>query len=231
MSLALGVLAAGAYGMARQTSLFAVERIEIRGAPPGVAAKVRRTLQPLAGQSLVALGHDDVTEPLERISGVATARYDRAFPHGLVVTVEGERPVAVLRRGPKSWLVSERGRVLRALPRPGRSRLPRIWVGGSTRIGTGTTVSARNVVTALGVSRALAAEGIGARVRAIGIRDEALVLLVGSGVEIRLGAPRDIPLKLAIARRVLHLAGPTAAYVDVSTPQRPVAGTNPQVEG
>ena len=231
VALTLAALAAAAYAAARESSVFAVREIEVRGAGPGITREVRRTLEPLVGRSLVALGSGDVSAPLERIAGVAGVHYDRAFPDSLVVVVRREHPVAVLRRGPQSWLVSGRGRVLRRVHRPGRVRLPRIWVGGASRVAVGTTIGGRNIATALDVSRTVRARGLGTRVRAIGIEDQQLVLLAGSRTEVRLGAPRDIALKLAVARRMLEVVGEDAAYLDIRDPERPVAGVNPQVEG
>ena len=58
---------------------------------------------------------------------------------------------------------------------------------------------------------------------------EALTLVLGEGTEVRLGDLGDLRLKLAIARRILHVAAAsgdtTPAYVDVSVPERPVLGT------
>ena len=45
--------------------------------------------------------------------------------------------------------------------------------------------------------------------------------------EIRLGTSTDLPLKLAVARRVLETMrreGDVASYLDVSVPERPVVG-------
>jgi hypothetical protein len=56
-----------------------------------------------------------------------------------------------------------------------------------------------------------------------------LVFRLRSGLELRLGDPNDIRLKLAIAVQVLHRLPPGSRYVDVSVPGRPVAGGNPQV--
>src|SRR5438132_3851038 len=46
---------AGAYVAARQTSLFALRTIEVRGASPALEGRVRDALAPLLGKSLVAL--------------------------------------------------------------------------------------------------------------------------------------------------------------------------------
>src|SRR5439155_21555778 len=51
-SLAVGFAivlgAAGLYALARVTPMFALSRIEVEGAPPAVAARVRAAIQPLA---------------------------------------------------------------------------------------------------------------------------------------------------------------------------------------
>ena len=52
--------------------------------------------------------------------------------------------------------------------------------------------------------------------------------MLRSGLEVRLGDVDDLRLKLAIARRILAMLGPTATtagYLDVSVPERPVVGT------
>ena len=54
-----------------------------------------------------------------------------------------------------------------------------------------------------------------------------LVFHLRSGVELRLGDPTDVRLKLAVARRALRGLPAGTAYLDVSVPERPVAGTQP----
>ena len=59
------------------------------------------------------------------------------------------------------------------------------------------------------------------------VRERDLTFLLGSGLELRLGALRAIPLKLAVAQRVLPGCSAQGGYryLDVSVPARPVAGT------
>jgi hypothetical protein len=54
-----------------------------------------------------------------------------------------------------------------------------------------------------------------------------LLFRLRSGLEIRLGRPADVRLKLAIARRALRGLPSGTTYLDVSVPERPVAGTQP----
>ena len=57
-----------------------------------------------------------------------------------------------------------------------------------------------------------------------------LTLVLASGAKVLLGDDGDLPLKLAVASKILPLS-PGATYADVSVPQRAVAGYNSQVGG
>src|SRR5256885_10852413 len=50
----LVALAAGAYAVARQSSMFAIETVDVRGASPATEAAVRKALAPLEGTSLLS---------------------------------------------------------------------------------------------------------------------------------------------------------------------------------
>ena len=61
-----------------------------------------------------------------------------------------------------------------------------------------------------------------------------LTLVLGGGLELRLGDGGDLRLKLAIARRILRQTGAASTgggYLDVSVPERPVLSVNSQVGG
>jgi cell division protein FtsQ len=224
----LVALAALLYVVARETPMFAVRRIEVEGAPPRVAAHVRRALAPLRGKSLLGLGRDDVESRLAALPDVAAMSYDRAFPSTLRVVVRPERPVAVVRQGSSSWLVSAAARVIRTVPRGAAPGLPRVWVGRATSIGVGDVLSDRDALRAV---RALAlVRSLPVHARFVRANDQELTLILRSGLELRLGNDGALPLKLAIARRILSALGgasPPYRYLDVSVPERPVAGHKP----
>ena len=117
LAIGLGVLAVafGGYLIARESPLFAIDRIEVNGASPQVAGQVRQALASLTGRPLVGLDGSSVVRAVDALPTVVSASYDRAFPHTLRITVVPERPAAVLRRGADSWLVSTRGRVMERL--------------------------------------------------------------------------------------------------------------------
>ena len=227
--IAIAAAAAAAYAAARETSMFAVADVRVVGAPPAVAADVRRALAPITGDSLVALSTPSLDRRLAPLPDVVAARYDRAYPHTLVVYVRAERPMAVLRRGSEAWLVSARGRVLRPVPRRSLTPLPRIWVPRSIDVAVGGIVTETSVRRALRALVPLADDPLPIPPRTVRAHRE-LTLALRNGVEVRLGDATRLPLKLEVARRVVPLAG-DARYLDVSVPERPVAGQHPQVEG
>jgi cell division protein FtsQ len=227
IALALVGGAVGLYVAARQTSLFALDRIEVTGAPPPVAARIRAALADYQGRSLVRFDGKDARRRIAGVAEVASATFDRDFPHTLKVRVHLERPVAVLRRGADAWVVSASARVLQQLGHRPYPRLPRIWLPAATDVSVNATLGG---IAAMGVAAVapLRPLHIGADVRQVLTGDRELTLVLGTGTELRLGDSGDIRLKLSIAKQILPIAN-GASYLDVSVPERPVAGYNPQV--
>jgi cell division protein FtsQ len=229
IAVGLLALAGGAYAVARQTSAFAVDRIEVRGASPRVAAQVRHAVAPLRGRSLLALDGGALVRNVDALPTVVTAGYDRAFPHTLRIDVVPEQPVAVVRQGAKAWLVSARGRVVRPIPPHGARPLARIWIPKSTPVTVGGFLPANH---ATAIARALAlATRLPVHIAFAALRRDGLVFRLRDGLELRLGDPTDIRLKLAIARAAIRRLPAGTLYLDISVPGRPVAGTNSQLSG
>jgi cell division protein FtsQ len=230
VGVALVAIAGGAYGVARQSSAFAIGRVEVAGAPPDVRRQVQRTLAPLLGTSLLALDGAALERRLEALPTVLSAAYDRSFPHTLRVRIRPETSVAVLHRGKETWLVSGRGRVVARIPNLTHGALARIWVPRATEVAAGAFLAPDAGGTTVR-TLALAAR-FPARIAVASLAHGELLYRLRSGVELRLGRPTDVRLKLAIARRALRHLPPGATYVDVSVPERPVAGQeNPQLSG
>jgi cell division protein FtsQ len=230
VGLVIAACCALAYVGARETSVFAVREIVVSGVPAGAAADVRRALLPLEGQSLVGLRTDDVERLAEELPQVQSVTYDRAFPHTLHVVVEPERPLAVLRAGSDSWLVSRTARVISRLPRGARPALPRIWKPASADVLVGATLAAGDGADELDALAPVRSTGMGGRVATVKIEDGQITYVLRGGLEVRAGSAVDLPLKLTIARRILAEM-PVSGYLDVSVPERPVGGSNPQLSG
>jgi len=229
--LGFALLAAGvlAYLGARESSLFAVRSIRITGAPPRVASHVREALGPLEGRSLVGLDRGAVERRLYALPDVAAATVDRDFPHTLRIAVIPAHSIAVLRQGSWAWIVSSDGRVIRTARRLESPRLPRIWVRREATVDQGSAVGdadAARAVAALAVARR---SRFTARIVTVRATDDELTFVLPGLLELRFGNAGDLPLKLAVAKRLLPLVDGTAGYVDVTVPERPVASGNPQV--
>jgi hypothetical protein len=87
-------------------------------------------------------------------------------------------------------------------------------------------------------ARSLAAfvgSGFSNQVAFVRALDGQITLGLRGGLEIQLGVPIDLRLKIAIARGILPtLALPRQGgpdYLDITVPERPVAGRNPQPSG
>jgi cell division protein FtsQ len=219
--------AVGLYVLARESPMFAVQRIEVVGAPAPVAAHVRAALSPIDGTSLLALSSADIERRLARLPDVVTGTYNREFPHTLRVTVRAEHPVAVARRGVHAWLVASSTRAIAEVPLKTHPELPRIWLAHSGDPEVGQPLTDRFALRAVRVLALARTSHFGARIRMVRVQQRDLTLLLASGLELRLGELQAVPLKLAVAARIVPslLAQGGFAYLDVSVPERPVAGT------
>ena len=233
--VALVLVAVGLYALARETSMFAVGTIRIEGAPPAVAADVRRELRRYDGQSLVTVDANVVEQRVDGLPTVRSSVIDRGFPHTLRVRVVPEIPVAVLRRGADSFLVSARGRVIAPVALGTHRPLPRIWLPVRTELDIGSLLGGEAGGLAARSLAAFVGSGFTNRITFVRALDGQITLGLLGGLEIRLGAPVDLRVKIAIAHGIVpRLALPSEGgpdYLDIAVPERPVAGRNPQLEG
>ena len=224
---ALGPLYLGA----RETPVFALRELEVSGVSPAVQRSVEAAAKPYVGESLVALDQDELRRQLQSLSTVRSVRMDRAFPHTLRIAVVSERPLAVVRRGPDAWLVSEHGRVIRELDRGGETPHECVdRVGHESRVGG--TVADEELRAVLDALRRVPS-AFPARVSRARVEDEEVTRVLAGGAELILGERTSLPLKLAVAAQVLSTL--TAAergelgYLDVTVPARPVGGSKSQL--
>ena len=192
---------------------------------------MRKTLAPALGESLLGLDLDELTRRAEQVPMVASASFDRAFPHTLEIAVVPEVPVAVLRQGSSSWLAAAGGRVVAELDKGEHPGLPRVWLKRDVdvRVGESLRGPERRAVAAVAP---LVEQPLPSAVNSVVVGREGLTLALRSGIELQLGDTSDLPVKLEVARRVLPQLGDMRGYLDVSVPERPVAGEslNSQVE-
>jgi cell division protein FtsQ len=230
--LACGLLAGVflAYWGARASSVFAVDRIDVRGAPPSIAREVRAVTRRSLGTSLLAIETDELEARVRALPSVIAASVDRAFPHTLVIRVAADHPVAVARRRDKAWLVTGSNRVLRATDPRAEPGLTRIWLPRHVAVEIGRPLPPLYEPG----TRALASlreVRFPAHVKGVRTTDGELTLVLRNGLEILFGDPTDLLLKLAVAAEVLRRVDGDAVYLDVSVPERPVAANYPQPLG
>jgi cell division protein FtsQ len=235
VGIVLALLAVVAYFGARNTSVFAVRTLDVRGGNAELRGQVRDALAGELGTSLLRVNSGVVASAVDPIPGVRSFTVDRAFPHTLRVTVKREVPVLVVRQVPgrAAYLVAASGRVLRTLPHSRLSHLPRLWVTKQVDVQVGAALPAQlaAAATALAPLRGAALPG---GVSSVRVGKDELTLTLGGGLQVQLGGTGDLRLKLAIARRILAQTGAAlggAGYLDVSVPLRPVLSTVPQVAG
>ena len=216
------------YWAARVGPFFTVRSITVEGAPPALSRQVRAALAPIQGTSLLALDGDEVTARVEALPQVAEATYDRSFPETLVVRIRREVGWAVLRQGQRSWLLSARGRVVRRLPKGTLGKLPRIWVKPTVAVRAGSRLADPAALRSVQAVASLHEVPLPLAVHSVDARGP-LVFHLGRGIELRLGDTLDLPLKLAVAGRVLRILAPPEpgqqVFLDVSVPERPVVGS------
>lgn len=230
------VLVAGAlYGLARETSMFAVGRIRVEGATPAVAAAVQRALDRYDGRSLLTVDAATVAQQVDGLPAVRATVVDRDFPHTLRVRVTPEIPVAVLRRGTEAFLVSARGRVIAPVVLRTHRSLPRIWLPATTDLELGSLLGGEPGGLAARSLAAFVGSGFTSQLTFVRALDGQITLGLRGGLEVRLGPPVDLRVKIAIAHSIVPgLALPSQGgpdYLDIAVPERPVAGRNPQPEG
>jgi len=113
--------------------------------------------------------------------------------------------------------------------------LPRIWLPSRSSIEVGAFLADQTGALAARSLAAFVGSGFSERVAFVRAVDGQITLGLRSGLEVRLGAPVDLRLKIAIARGLLpELAAPAGGgpdYLDVGVPERPVAGRNPRPSG
>jgi cell division protein FtsQ len=238
-AIALGLAAALAvlYLGARETSVFAVRTIEVSGGPPAVRGAVRAAADSVAGESLVGLDGDALVADLQALPSVRSASYDRAFPNTLRIFVQPERPVAVVHVGSGSWILSERGRVIRPVPSDAAGRLPEFRLPNGPALRPGAFVTDPMTRVVLG-ALAVVPRRFPARITSVHLESDVLTLGLQTpwgAPQLRLGSPVDIDVKFAVAALILRSLPSderaSVGYIDASVPERTVVGPNPQVEG
>lgn len=202
----------------RDSSLVAVEEVDVVGAEGDPAAEMALAQ---AGAEMTTLHVDEGALWAAVADDPAVVRIDAQpdFPHGLTVAVELREPAA--------WVAADGGTVLagdgvvlaRNSERP--EGLPAINAEVA-RLGARPSGPVRALARILGAAPPSLARRVEA---ATDERRHGPVVSLAPGIELRFGDASDAREKWAAAAAVLASPGfPGAAYLDLSVPERPVAG-------
>jgi cell division protein FtsQ len=227
----LGTLAAlGGYKLLAMSSAFAVDHVTVEGAPAGLQSDIQAAVSDAAsGRNLLNVDRGAIAHRLALMPYVKSVSVDRAFPHTLAVTVQVEHPAVAVESAKTSYLVAGDGRVLESRTTPPK-RLPRVLLSSASTLLVGRSSGDADVQAALAVL-GQAPHDFGARVGRITElipHGGAITAVVGKRLKLRLGAPDQLGLKLAVVervmRRITHQQRAEVAYIDVSAPGRPAYG-------
>jgi cell division protein FtsQ len=221
LALACFVLVTGYHFWLRDSSLVAVDRVQVTGLTSSDARGVRAALTS-AGRSMTTLHVD--REALDRaVAGYPVVRkleVSPDFPHGLRVHVVEYQPAAIAVSGSGRVPVAGDGTILRGVKVEGH--VPTVDVSGA--LGTAVLVdqTARGAVAVAGGAPAVLRSRI---VRIQRRADQGYVAQLRDGPELIFGGSTQLRAKWAAATRILaDLEARGATYLDLRLPGRPAVG-------
>jgi len=224
------VLFAGGYEFLATSSVFAVHKVEVTGAPPWLAADIQHIADHhISGHSLLQVNTGSVSSSVGSLPYVKSVSIDRKFPNTLAIHVVSYQPAVYAQAGPVGYLVARSGRVLKQVT-AWPNGLPRVQLPSGTALSVGHQNGDVNLAGALAVLRAIPPR-FEARVGAIHdlvSGSGTVALLIGQHIRVRLGQPTQLALKLQVTARVIgRIRGAqraNLAYLDVTAPARPALG-------
>lgn len=241
-AVAILVLAAAGWQLARHTSLTAVEQVQVSGlttAPGANSAQIETALRGAArGMSTLGVSQSALRAVVAQYPIVREVRARARFPHGLRIEVVEQPPVAALVAGGARTAVAADGVVLgpsylsSTLPQVNAAAAATTTVTGHAKPAAslpaaGRSVSAGVLLAELGVLGA-APGPLAREAMHVYMGSKGLTVVLRGGLLAYFGDATMAHAKWISLARVL--ASPTsagAAYVDVRLPERPAAGWAP----
>src|SRR3954452_10540690 len=214
------VLTAGYRLWLRDSSLVAVEKVEVTGLTTKDATRVRTALASAAHtMTTLHVRHDVLEQAIAAYPVVKGLDVRPDFPHGLVIRVIEYRPAALVGGLP----VAGDGTILRGIPVEGS--LPKIETRGAPHGNRLTDPAALHAARVAGA----APIALRSRLELVEMRaQDGIVVQMRDGPDLIFGDATRARAKWVAATRVL--ADPEAegaSYIDVRLPGRPAAGALP----
>ncbi len=217
---AVALLLTAAWYWGRDLSLWSVDSVRVTGATGQDAPQIEAALKSAAhGMTTLHVRAGDLRDAVARFPIVKALRVHTSFPHGLRIEVVENVPVAALEATGRPVAVAADGTLLRDRSIDGLPLVPAHGVPTGERV---TDAQAAGAIALAGAAPARARSLI-ARVRSGG--HDGLRAELQGGFRVEFGPPTRLHAKWAAALRVMADArAEGATYLDVRTPERPVAG-------
>jgi len=212
--LALGVLALLAFGawVLLLSTWLAVRDVRVSGLQHLSVEQVTRAAQVAPDTPLARLDTSAVRERVEAVPGVAEARVERSWPHGVRITVVESTPVAVVLEDGTYSAMDHRGVLFRELS-GAPPRLPLVRADSLDDENRETALAeVAQVVSSLD-------PGIARRVDHVELFSvDSIVLALRNGDEVRWGSAESSQRKAEVLAVLLEI---DASVYDVSVPEQP----------
>lgn len=200
--------------------LFDIDRVVVKGTARTTAAQVATAGGVHSGDAMLWLHVGEAEQAISALPWIRDARVEREWPGTVTIVVTERTAVGWVDTGSGPALVDRTGRVLERETEP-PTDLPQIVAPKVV-----PPVGAR-IAPTVGAEVAGRLEGFARTgTRAITLTQGGVILGLVSGPDIRLGEPTHVDTKIRAAIAVLTaLDGEAVAYIDVTVPSNPVAGT------
>jgi cell division protein FtsQ len=211
------------YKLLAMSSTFAVTNVQVTGAGKPLEQSILQSVEKtVAGKSLLEVDRTAILQEVEANPFVHSARIDRAFPHTLAIQIDMYRPALAVVVNKTTFLIAPDGQVLAQVKHAAR-RLPQAELPRGSTFIVGQRSGDANIAAALLVL-AQQPEGFEQRVgriKAVIPSAGEVTAVLNDGVQLRLGPPEQLTLKLQVAERaLLRIPGNEGRdflrYIDVS---------------
>ena len=219
-ALALAGLLVGGWFWLRDSSLFAVERVSVRGLSGPDAAQITTALVSSArNMTTLDVRVGQLRTAVAPYPVVKNLRVSTQFPHGMRIQVIEQAPVGALVAGGQAVAASGDGTLLREVPTGSLPAIPIASLPGGSR------VTDRPALDALALLAAAPAQLLPRISQVTTTAPQGLVAQLRDGPAIYFGDTSDLDAKWTSDTDVLADPGSAgASYIDVTDPARPAAG-------
>jgi cell division protein FtsQ len=226
-AIALIVLVVGYYGI-RSSPVFDVREVAVTGGDPALNAAIQaKTETATEGRSLLAVDSGSIQRAVEALPAVRSATVDRSFPNELSVSIVMYHPAVAVTSGHHTYLVADDAHVIGTV-KAAPPHVVAVALPDGAKLAVGQTSTDRNLAAALWLLRSTPtwfSHQFG-RITDVTPRAGTVTATVGSHMQLRLGSPNQLDLKMKVVTRSLGRLDArdrkTIKYVDVSAPGRPV---------